>query len=114
MCENESINEELNALLNMKKHVELEITCVKELKEFKESFKFKKALSPFIDNFIDKYSKRNLFYNRDIKILCDLLNEIEHQIRSSCKHRYCDDEIEGSFENGFTKITYCEICYLTF
>jgi len=111
-----NISEEVYTLLEMHRHIELQISSITELQNFKEYFlnKDRKQLSPFINSFLDNYSKKEMiFSNNNILLLKDYLNKIKQELKNNCPHNYCEDEIETP-TGDFQKITYCQICYSTF
>lgn len=108
--------EEVSTLIEIQRHIELQISCITELNNFKNYFlnKEKKKMSPFINSFLEKYSKKELlFVNNNTILLIEYLNEIRQQIKATCSHIYCEDEIENP-DGNLQKITYCQLCYSSF
>jgi hypothetical protein len=108
--------EELCMLIKMQRHIELHINYITEINNFKSYFlnNEKEKMSPFINSFLEKYSKKELlFVNNNTNLLIEYLNEIRHQIKATCSHIYYEDEIEN-LDGNLQKITYCQLCYSSF
>jgi len=108
--------EELNTLLKIRQHIQLQIELLHEQNRFCSSING--SLSPFINTFLNKFkehinetkSEQNMIFLRE------MINIVEQQIKSVCKHEYEEDTIDiacGCYENT-KNITYCSICYSTF
>jgi hypothetical protein len=110
------ITPELEALLNIRNHIEMQITILNEQIAFGESIDG--SLSPFIEAFSNEFKDRfsRTAVEDDLHALDKLLVEVVQQIKGVCKHQYEEDNIDitdGCCEQS-QKITYCLICYSTF
>jgi uncharacterized protein YgfB (UPF0149 family) len=110
------ITPELEALLNIRNHLEMQMTVINEQMAFGESLNG--SLSPFIEafsnEFKDHFSRTSV--EQDLQVLEKMMGEVVQQIKGVCKHQYEEDNIDvtdGCCENSM-KITYCLICYSTF
>ena len=110
------ITPELEALLNIRNHLEMQITVINEQMAFGESLNG--SLSPFIESFSNEFKDHfsRVSVEQDLQVLEKMMGEVVQQIKGVCKHQYEEDHIditEGCCEES-RKITYCLICYSTF
>jgi hypothetical protein len=110
------ITPELEALLNIRNHLEMQITVINEQMAFGESLDG--SLSPFIEAFSNEFKGHfsRTSVEKDLQVLEKMMGEVVQQIKGVCKHQYEEDNIDvtdGCCENSI-KITYCLICYSTF
>ena len=110
------ITPELEALLNIRNHLEMQITVINEQMAFGESLNG--SLSPFIESFSNEFKDHfsRVSVEQDLQVLEKMMGEVVQQIKGVCKHQYEEDNIDvtdGCCENSM-KITYCLICYSTF
>lgn len=120
--ENENENElieitpELETLLNIRNHLEMQINVLNEQVAFRDSLD--RSLSPFIESFSKEFKDHfsEVTVGQDLLVLEKLMSEVVQQIKGVCKHQYEEDNIDitdGCCEES-RKITYCLICYSTF
>jgi len=110
------ITPELEALLNIRNHLEMQMTVINEQMAFGESLDG--SLSPFIEAFSNEFKGHfsRTSVEQDLQVLEKMMGEVVQQIKGVCKHQYEEDNIDvtdGCCENSM-KITYCLICYSTF
>ena len=110
------ITPELEVLLNIRNHLEMQITVINEQMAFGESLNG--SLSPFIESFSNEFKDHfsRVSVEQDLQVLEKMMGEVVQQIKGVCKHQYEEDHIditEGCCEES-RKITYCLICYSTF
>lgn len=110
------ITPELEALLNIRNHLEMQITVINEQMVFGESLNG--SLSPFIEAFSNEFKDHfsRVSVEQDLHVLEKMMSEVIQQIKGVCKHQYEEDNIDitdGCCEES-RKITYCLICYSTF
>jgi hypothetical protein len=114
------ISEELQTLLEIRNHLEMQITILNEKMAFAEALdgSFTRGLSPFINSFTNEFKEQFpiTIVEKDLQAIDKMMTEVVQQIKGVCKHQYEEDHIdmtEGCCEES-KKITYCLICYSTF
>ena len=106
--------EEVCMLIKLKNHIELHISYINEINNFKSYLLNNEKEKMIINSFLEKYSKKELlFVNNNTILLIEYLNEIRQQIKATCSHIYYEDEIENP-DGNLQKITYCQLCYSSF
>jgi hypothetical protein len=110
------ISEELEALLNIRNYLDMQICALNEQLEFGEYLDA--SLSPFIESFSNEFKGHfpTITVEQDLQTLKKMLGEVLQQIKGVCKHQYEEDNIDvtdGCCENSMN-ITYCLICSSTF
>jgi hypothetical protein len=108
--------EELITLFRIRTLLELRLSVINEQSQILKNIN--SSLSPFINNFYC-YFQDNISTNKkssEARMLESFLEETNKNIKSICKHKYQDDEIETyrGFSEKIQKITTCSICYSTF
>jgi uncharacterized protein YjaG (DUF416 family) len=88
------ITPELEALLNIRNHLEMQINVLNEQMAFGESLDG--SLSPFIEAFSNEFKGHfsRTSVEQDLQVLEKMMGEVVQQIKGVCKHQYEEDNID--------------------